>query len=158
MRSERKQEIAKAKLKKARQQLNAQTSPQQVQAGAGVPTVPPAQITPTPGVPPVVTPLQANVPQKAQVGRPARVAKPKPSAPTTATGPKKATPPKPPVTKSKARNQPAPTTVTANDPEDDATAPVDAEYDMDEVAELPTDSEPEAESEPGEENAQLEEQ
>ena len=36
MRSERKQEIAKAKLKKARQQLNVQASTQQVQAG-GVP-------------------------------------------------------------------------------------------------------------------------
>ena len=33
MRSERKQEIAKAKLKKARQQLNIQANPQQVQAG-----------------------------------------------------------------------------------------------------------------------------
>ena len=33
MRSERKQEIAKAKLKKARQQLNVQANPQQVQAG-----------------------------------------------------------------------------------------------------------------------------
>ena len=33
MRSERKQEIAKAKLKKARQQLNVQAGPQQVQAG-----------------------------------------------------------------------------------------------------------------------------
>ena len=36
MRSERKQEIAKAKLKKARQQLNVQANPQQVQVG-GVP-------------------------------------------------------------------------------------------------------------------------
>ena len=33
MRSERKQEIVKAKLKKARQQLNIQVNPQQVQAG-----------------------------------------------------------------------------------------------------------------------------
>ena len=35
MRSERRQEIAKAKLKKARQQLNAPANPQQVQAGGG---------------------------------------------------------------------------------------------------------------------------
>ena len=40
MRSERKQEIAKAKLKKARQQLNVQANPQQVLAG-GVPQPPP---------------------------------------------------------------------------------------------------------------------
>ena len=44
------------------------------------------------------------------------------------------------------------------DTEDDTAAPMDAEYDTDELAELPTDSEPEAGSEPGEENAQLEEQ
>ena len=35
MRSERRQEIAKAKLKKARQQLNTPVNPQQVQAGGG---------------------------------------------------------------------------------------------------------------------------
>ena len=40
MRSERKQEIAKAKLKKARQQLNVQANPQQVQVGE-VPQQPP---------------------------------------------------------------------------------------------------------------------
>ena len=37
------------------------------------------------------------------------------------------------------------------EPEDDVAAPMDAEYDTDELAELPTDSEPEAGSEPGEE-------
>ena len=38
-------------------------------------------------------------------------------------------------------------------------APVDAKYDTDELAELPTDSEPEVvESEQGEENVRLEEQ
>ena len=37
MRSERKQEIAKAKLKKARQQLNVQANPQQTQAGGSAP-------------------------------------------------------------------------------------------------------------------------
>ena len=43
MRSERKQEIAKAKLKKARQQLNVQANPQQVQVGGGAPVAPPTQ-------------------------------------------------------------------------------------------------------------------
>ena len=99
-----------------------------------------------------------NVRRKAQVGRPARVAKPKPTSPAAAAGPKKTTPPKPPVTRSKTRNQPAPANVAVTDPEDNTAAPVDAEYDTDELAEFPTDSEPEAESEPGEENVQLEEQ
>ena len=44
------------------------------------------------------------------------------------------------------------------DPDDNTAAPVDAEYNTDELAELPTDSEPEDGSEPEEENAQLEEQ
>ena len=161
MRSERKQEIAKAKLKKARQQLNVQANPQQVQVGGGAPAASSAQAAAAPVGPLAVTPPQANIPQKAQVGRPARVAKPKPSPSTAAaaTAPKKATPPKPPVTRSKTRNQPAPTPVAATDLETDTTAPVDVEYDTDELAELPTDSEPEAvESEQGEENAQLEEQ
>ena len=57
---------------------------------------------------------------------------------------KKATPPKPPVTRSKTRNQPAPTPVAATDLETDTAAPVDAEYDTDELAELPMDSELEA--------------
>ena len=95
------------------------------------------------------------------MGRPARVAKPKlsPSAAAAAAAPKKATPPKPPVTRSETRNQPAPTTVAPTDLENDTAAPVDAEYDTDELAELPTESEPEAvESEPGEENVRLEEQ
>ena len=48
MRSERKQEIAKAKLKKARQQLNVQASPQQVQVGGGAIATTPAQTIPTP--------------------------------------------------------------------------------------------------------------
>ena len=98
------------------------------------------------------------MPSKAQVGRPPRVAKPKPAQPATTPGPKKATPPKPPVTQSKTRNQPAPANVVVADPEDDIAAPMNAEYDTDKLAELPTDSEPEAGSEPGEENAQHEEQ
>ena len=83
------------------------------------------------------------MPRKAQVGRPARVTKPKP----------------PPPTRSKAKNQPTPANVAVTDPENDTTAPVDPEYNTDELAELPTDSEPETtESELGEENAQIEEQ
>ena len=63
----------------------------------------------------------------------------------------------PPVTRSKTKNQPTPTPVAATDLEADITAPVDAEYDTDELAELPTDSESETvESEQGEETAQLE--
>ena len=73
------------------------------------------------------------------------------------TVPKKATPPKPPVTRSKTRNQTAPTPVETTDLQTDTTATVDAEYDTDELTELPTDSELEAvESEQGEENVQLE--
>ena len=150
MRSERKQEIAKTKLKKARQQLNVQANPQQVQVGGGTPASTSAQAAAALVGPPAVTPPQANVPRKAQVGRPVRVAKPKPSP--SAAAPKKATPPKPPVTRSKTRNQPTPTPVAATDLETDTTAPVDAKYDTDELVELPTDSELEAvESEQGEE-------
>ena len=57
------------------------------------------------------------------------------------------------MTRSKTRNQPAPTPVAATDLETDTAAPVDAEYDTDELAELPMDSEPEpVESEQGEED------
>ena len=106
-----------------------------------------------------VTPPPANVPRKAQVGRPARVAKPEvpPQAPVP--GPKKPTPPKPPVTRSQTKKQITSKTVAVTDPEGDTAAPVDAEYDTDELAELPTDSESElVESESGEETAQKEEQ
>ena len=68
MRSERKQEIAKAKLKKARQQLNVQANPQQMQAGGSAPVTAPAQTAAIPAGSPAITPPQANVPQKAQVG------------------------------------------------------------------------------------------
>ena len=158
MRSERKQEIMKAKLKKARQQLNVQVNPQQVQAGGNAPVATPAQATVIPAGSPTVTPPQANVPQKAQVGRPARVTKPKPAPPAAvaATAPKKVTPPKPPVTRSKTRNPPAPTSVAAADIEADAAAPVEVDNDTDGLAELPTDSESEAtDSGQEEENAQL---
>ena len=91
------------------------------------------------------------------MGRPARVAKPKPSPSAAAAAPKKATPSKPPVTRSKTKNQPTPTPIAATDLETDIAAPVDAEYDTDELAELPTDSEPEqVESEQGEEDGRLE--
>ena len=82
--SERKQEIVKAKWKKARQQSNVQANPQQVQVGGGAPVATPAQAAAAPVGPPAATPPQANVPRKAQVGRPARVAKPKPSPSATA--------------------------------------------------------------------------
>ena len=63
------------------------------------------------------------------------------------------------MTRSKTKNQPAPTNVAVTDSENDTAALIDAEYDTDELAELSTDSEPEAvESDPGEENAQIEEQ
>ena len=147
----------KAKLKKARQQLNVQANPQQVQVGGGATATTPAQAMPATAGPTTVMPPQANVPRKAQVGRPARVAKPKPVPPAAAGAPKKVSPPKPPATRSKTRNQPTPTPVAATDLEADVTAPVDAEYDTDELAELPTDSESEAvESEQGEDPAQLE--
>ena len=95
------------------------------------------------------------------MGRPARVAKLKPSPSVTAAAPapKKAIPPKPPVTRGKTKNQPTPTPVAATDLETDTAAPVDAKYDTDELAELPTDSESEPmESEQGEEDGHLEEQ
>ena len=139
MQSERKQEIVKAKLKKARQQLNVQASPQQVQVGGGAIATTLAQVIPTPVGPSAVTPP------------------PVPPAATAAAAPKKVSPPKPPVTRSKTKNQPTTTPVAATDLEADVTAPVDAEYDTDELAELPTDSESEAmESEQGEDPAQLE--
>ena len=93
------------------------------------------------------------------MGRPARIAKPKPVPPAAAAAvaPKKVSPPKPPVTRSKTRNQPTTTLVAATDLEADVTAPVDAEYDTDELAELPTDYESEAmESEQGEDSTKLE--
>ena len=61
------------------------------------------------------------------------------------------------MTRSKTKNQLTPTPIAATDLETDITAPVDAEYDTDEMAELPTDSEPElVESEQGEEDGRLE--
>ena len=119
----------------------------------------PAQATVVPAGSPTVTPPQANVLQKAQVGRPARVVQPKPTPPAAvaAMAPKKVTPPKPPVTRSKTRNQLAPTSVAATDIEADAAAPVEVDNDTDGLAELPTDSESEVtDSGQEEENAQLE--
>ena len=139
--------------------MNVQANPQQVHVGGGTTATTPAQAMIAPAGPPAVTPPQANVPRKAQVGRPTRIAKPKPVPPAAAAAvaPKKVSPPKPPVTRSKTRNQPMPTPVAATDLEADVTAPVDAEYDTDELAVLPTDSESEGvESEPGEDLTQLE--
>ena len=119
----------------------------------------PAKLVPTPAGPPANTPPPANVPWKAQVGRPARVAKPKTSPQAAVTGPKKTVPPKPPVTRGKEKNQIASKTVAVTNPENETAAPVDAEYDTDELAEFPTDFESElVESEPGDQNAQNEEQ
>ena len=157
MQSERKQEIAKAKLKKARQQLNTLANPSQTGGGA-VPT-PPTKPIPSPAGPPAVTPPPANVPRKAQVGRPAKMAKPRVPPQAAMAGPKKTAPPKPLVTRGQAKNQTASKTVAVTDLEGDTTAPVDAEYDTDELAELPTDSESKlVESEPGDETVQNEEQ
>ena len=88
MQLERKQEMAKAKLKKARQQLGTQANPSQAQAGWVLFQCLPQKRHLLLAVPPAVTPLPANVPRKAQVGRPARVAKLKPPLPAAAAGPK----------------------------------------------------------------------
>ena len=68
MRSERKQEITKAKLKKARQQLNVQASPQQVQAGESAAVAAPAQTTVTPVGSPTVTPPKLMFHEKRKWG------------------------------------------------------------------------------------------
>ena len=47
------------------------------------------------------------------------------------------------MTRGTAKNQMASKTVAVTDPEGDTTAPVDAKYDTDELAEHPTDSETE---------------
>ena len=122
--------------------MGKQTNPTQVQVGGGNVPIPSAKVTPTPTVPPAVTPLPENVPQKVQVGRLARVAKPRPPLLAAVAGPKKAPQPKLPVTRSKAKNQPTPANVAVTDPENDTAAPVDPEYDTDELAEFPTDYEP----------------
>ena len=63
------------------------------------------------------------------------------------------------MTRSQTKKPGVTKTVAVADPEGDTAAPVDAEYDTDELAELPTDSEPElVESESGEDTAQMEEQ
>ena len=93
------------------------------------------------------------------MGRPARVAKPRAPSQALASGPKKLPPPKPPVTRSQTKKQGTTKTVAVADPEGDVTAPAEAEYETDDLAELPTDSEPElVETESGEDTAQVEEQ
>ena len=155
--SERKQEIAKAKLKKVRQQLNTPANTNQTGGGAVVTT--PTKPIPSPSGPPAVTPPPTNVPRKAQVGRPARVAKPKAPPQAAVAGPKKPAPLKPPGTRGQTKNQTASKPVAVTDHEGDTMASMDAEYDTDELAELPTDSESElVESELGEEADQNEEQ
>ena len=133
----------------------------QIKRGGPVPATP-AKPVPSPSGPLAITPPPANVPRKAQVGRPGRPARvPKPKVPpqVAVAGPKKPAPLRLPATKGEIKNQAASKTVAVTDPEGDTTAPVDAEYDTDEIAELPTDSESELiESEPGEEVVQNEEQ
>ena len=95
VRSEKKNDITKAKLKKARQQAANPADPSaQPQAPQNQP-VAPAQ---------PVTPPQAAAPRKAQVGRPPKQAKPKasPAAPAGAQPVKG----KPKAGKAKAKNQP----------------------------------------------------
>ena len=129
------------------------------QAWGGAISTPPTKPIPSPVGPPAVTLPPANVPKKAQVGRPAKIAKPKVPPQATVAGPKKTVPPKPPVTRSQTKNQAASKAVAVTDPEGDTTAPVDAEYDTDELAELPTDSKSElVEMKPGDENDQNDEQ
>ena len=114
---------------------------------------------PSPSGPLAITPPPANLPRKAQVGRPARVAKPKAPPQAAVAGPKKPAPPKLLVNRGQTKNQAAFKTVVITDPEGDTAAPMDAEYDTDELAELSTDSESKlVESEPGEEIVQNEEQ
>ena len=158
MRSERKQEIAKAKLKKARQQLNVQANPQQVQAGGCSSGYPCPNNSHTRRISCCHT-TSGKCSAKAQVGRPARVAKPKPAPPAAVApmAPKKVTPPKPPVTRSRTKIPPTPTSVAAADIEADTAAPIEVDNDTDGLAELPTDSESEAtDSEQEEENTQSE--
>ena len=109
--SERKQEIGKAKPKKARQQLNTPANPSQT--GGGVVPSPPAKPIPSPAGPPAVTPPPANVPRKAQVGRPTKMAKPRAPPQAAVAGPKKTAPPKPPVTRGQTKNQTASKTVAS---------------------------------------------
>ena len=126
--------------------------------GGAVPTTPTKPI-PSPSGPLAVTPPPTNVPRKAQVGRPTKVAKPKAPPQAAGAGPKKPAPQRPPVTRGQTKNQTTSKTVAVTDSEGDTTAPMDAEYDTDELAELPTDSESElVESEQGEEAVQNVEQ
>ena len=68
MRSERKQEIAKAKLKKVRQQLNVQANPQQAQTGGGATATTPAQVMAAPAGLPAVTPPKLMYREKCRWG------------------------------------------------------------------------------------------
>ena len=87
------------------------------------------------------------------------MAKPRVPLQATVAGPNKPAPPKLLATRGQTKNQAASKAVEVTDPEGNTPAPIDAEYDTDELAELPTDSESElVESEPGEEVVQNEEQ
>ena len=136
IRVEKKNDITKANLKKAYQQVCNQTGP------SAQPVAPPAQAVPAPRAP---TPPPANVPRKAQVGQPPRQPKPK-TAPAAALVQKtppaaKLRQPKPRATRARAKNKPVPGGVTPVNPEEDEAAPPEDEYDTNHLANLPTDSE-----------------
>ena len=104
---------------------------------------------------PAVSPPPANVSRKAQVVRLPRATKPKPALPVAGAGPKRATVTKPPGAKGKNKATPTQAGVTTAEPTDDTLDKVDIDYDTDELAELPTDSELEpAEADPGENDDQ----
>ena len=130
VRSEKKNDITKAKLKKARQQAanpaNPSTQPQAPQNQPAAPAPP-------------VTPPQAAAPRKAQVGRPPKQAKPKasPAAPAGAQPVKG----KPKAGKAKAKNQPVQAGINPVSTTEEESAPQEEEYDTDALADLPTDSE-----------------
>ena len=92
------------------------------------------------------------------MGRPARVANPKTPPQTGVAGPQKPTQLKSPATRGQAKKQMVPKTVAVADPEEDEAAPMDAEYDTDELAELPTNSESDLVESEQEEETVLEEE
>ena len=141
VRSEKRNDITKAKLKKARQQAANPADPAaQPQAPQNQPAAP-AQ---------PVTPPQAAAPRKAQVGRPPRQVKPKaaPAAPAGAQPVKG----KPKVAKAKAKNQPVQAGINPVSVTEEENAPEEEEYDTDALADLPTDSESDSGEDKGNES------
>ena len=132
VKSEKRNDITKAKLKKARQQgANQPNTPAQP---------PPAQPQPA-ASPQPATPPQLAAPRKAQVGRPPKQVKAK--APPAAAQGAQPTKGKPRVAKPKPKNQPVQAGISPVDPPEEEVVPPEEEYDTDELANLPTDSETE---------------